>query len=71
MSIFWPKNAGFLQKNADISKIKGALVPKLYFLKLHMNVYLRAKFQVLEQVLDGGGRGRGNFTPPPHLKTNP
>ena len=31
MSIFWPKNAGFLQKNADISKIKVALVPKVIF----------------------------------------
>ena len=29
--LFWPKNADFLQKNADISKIKRALVLKVIF----------------------------------------
>ena len=35
----------FLQKNADISKIKEVLVINK-FLKLHMFLYLRTKFQV-------------------------
>ena len=29
--LFWPKNADFLQKNSDISKIKEALVLKVIF----------------------------------------
>ena len=37
--LFWPKNAGFLQKNADTTKIK-----KTLNMKLNMDVYLCAKF---------------------------
>ena len=40
------KNADFLQKNADISKIKKGLgTKKAYFLKLNMCVNLRTTFQ--------------------------
>ena len=58
--LFWPKNADFLQKkkNADISKIKKVLVLTVYFLKLHMDVYLRAKFKIssiIQRVVDKGG----------------
>ena len=51
MLIFCKKNADSLQKNADISKIKRALVPHGIFLKLHMCVYLRTKFQVSSIIL--------------------
>ena len=45
------KKKTFLTKNADISKMKTALVQKVYFLKLHVGVYLRAKFQVSRIIL--------------------
>ena len=57
------------KKDTDISKIKSALVLKLYFLKLHMYVYLRTKFQVSSIIQKSfrqwpGMRGGGcNFTP--------
>ena len=37
----------------------------VYFLKLHMGVYLRAKFEVSSVILTGFRRGGGNFTPHP------
>ena len=44
----------------------------VYFLKLHMGVYLRTKFEVSSVILTGFRRGGGNFTPTPsHLKTKP
>ena len=52
----------FLQKNADIGKIKGARHWKVYLLELHMDVYLRAKFEVSSIILTSfrfGGRGGG------------
>ena len=52
----------FSKKNADISKIKRALVLK--GMKLHMCVYLRAKFQVSSIILTSFRQG-GSFTPPP------
>ena len=43
---------------------------KVYFLKLHMNVYLRANFEASSIILihsfRQGGWGGGNFTPIPH-----
>ena len=65
------KKADFLQENANISKIKTVLVLKVYFLELHMGVYLRTNFQVSSiiltsfrqrkdkgrRVLGGGGGG--------------
>ena len=45
-TIFLPENADFFAKKADISKIKGTLVLKGIFLKLHIWVYLRATFEV-------------------------
>ena len=52
----------FSKKNADVSKIKRALVLK--GMKLHMCVYLRAKFQVSSIILTSFRQG-GSFTPPP------
>ena len=43
-----------MQKNADISKIKGT---EVYFLKLHMGVYLRVKFEVSSIILTGFRQG--------------
>ena len=54
----------FLQKNADISKIKRALVLKIYLLK-HMCVYLRAKSEVSSIILTSFRQGEGVS------KTNP
>ena len=45
----------FLPKNADISKIKSALIPKgifVYFLTLQMCVYLLTKFNVSNIILN-------------------
>ena len=66
-----PKNADFFsKKNADISKITGAFVLKLYFLKLNMGVYLRTKFEVYRIVLTSFRQG-GSFTsfPTPQKRT--
>ena len=49
MVLSWTKSANFLQKNA---------------LKLHIDVYLRAKFEVSSIILTSFRQG-GNFTPPP------
>ena len=46
-----PKNADFLQKNTDISKINRDLVLKVYFLKLFMCEHLHAKFDVSSIIL--------------------
>ena len=35
---------------------------KVYFLKLHMRVYLRAKFEVSSIILTSFIQGGGNFT---------
>ena len=42
--LFWPRNADFFQKM--LTSTKGPWYYKVYFLKLHMSVYLRVKFQV-------------------------
>ena len=48
----------FLQKNADISKIKEVLVLNLFFfMKLHMCVYLRSKFQASSIILKSFRQG--------------
>ena len=52
--LFWLKSANFLQKNADISKIKRALVLKGIFSE---TAYLRAKFQVSTIILTSFRRG--------------
>ena len=76
------KKADFLQENANIRKIKTVLVLKVYFLELHMGVYLRTNFQVSSIILTsfrqrkdmgrrGVGGGGGNFIIPHHLKTGP
>ena len=69
--LFLPKNADFLQKTADITKIKRALVLKGIFLKLHMGMLLCTKFQVSSIILTSF-RQRGNFTssPPTHTHTH-
>ena len=61
------KNIFCKKKNADISKTKGALVLKLYFLKLDMCVYLRTKFQVSSVILTSFRQGWGvGGNPPPN-----
>ena len=60
MVLFWTKNANFSQKNTDITKITlnfGDVTYKVYFLKLHMGVYLRAKFEVPSIILTGFRQG--------------
>ena len=52
------------------AKLRGPWYQKLYFLKLHMNVYLRAKFQVSIISLRSFRQG-GNFIPPPNSKRTP
>ena len=48
----------FLQKNADISKIKEVLVLNFFFfMKLHMCVYLRSKFQASSIILTSFRQG--------------
>ena len=66
------KKADFLQENANISKIKTVLVLKVYFLELHMGVYLRTNFQVSSIILtsfrqrkDMGRRGGGGIVSSP------
>ena len=54
---FWTKNAIFLLKNADISKIKDIKALKVYFLKLHMGMYLRAKFEASSIILTSFRQG--------------
>ena len=46
-----------MQQNAEISKIRRASVLKVYFLKLHKCVYLRAKFQVSSIILTSFRQG--------------
>ena len=73
------KKADFLQENANISKIKTVLVLKVYFLELHMGVYLRTNFQVSSIILtsfrqrkDMGRRGGGGIlSSPTTLKRAP
>ena len=43
---------------------------KVYFIKLHMGVYLRAKFEVSSIILISF-RQVGNFTPPPLPQNEP
>ena len=55
--LFWPKNADFLQKDADISKIKRALVRKGKFSETTYECVLSAKFQVSTVTLTSFRRG--------------
>ena len=59
-----------LQKIVDISKIKGVLYQKLYFLKLHMSLYVHTKFQVSSLILTRFRQGV-NLPHPPTTKRNP
>ena len=59
----------FLQKSADIRKIKMALVVKGIFLKLNKCVYLRAKFKVSSIILTSFRQGV--ILAPTNLKTHP
>ena len=52
------------------AKMRGPRHYKVYFLKLHMGVYLHAKFEVSSIILTGFRQG-GNFTPPPTSKRTP
>ena len=52
------------------AKLRGPWYEKVYFLKLHMSVYLRAKFQVSSITLTSFRKG-DNFTPHPTSKRTP
>ena len=69
----------FLPKMVRSAKLSGYWYQKTYFVKLHICVYLRTKFQVSSKILTtlrqgrgwwGGGRGNCLLPPPPDLKTN-
>ena len=64
------KNADFLQENADISKIKGALVLKVIFSETTYGCVLT--YQISSVILKNF-RQEFNFTtaPPTHIKMNP
>ena len=51
------KNANFLQKIAGISKIRGPWYGNIYFLNLHICMYLRAKFQISSIILTSFRQG--------------
>ena len=55
---FYQKMVIFCKKNAGISKIQRALVPKSIFLKLHMCVYLPTKFEISSKILRRFRQGR-------------
>ena len=62
-----------MQKNVGISKIKKAWYSKVHFLKLHMCVYLHAKFQFSSIIVTGFRQVEGGviLTPPPTSKWTP
>ena len=63
--MFWPRRHWLFAKNADISKIKRALVLKGMFSEtIYVCVYLCAKFEVSSIILTSFRQG-GNFTPLP------
>ena len=66
---FGQKTLIFCKKNAGISKSKRAEALKVYFLKLHMGVYLRAKFEVYSIILTSFREGI--VLPPPPSKRTP
>ena len=45
-------------------KLRGLRHRKVYFLKLHMGLYLRVKFEVPSIILTSFRQGGGNFTLP-------
>ena len=59
--LFLPKSADFLQKNADISETKRALLLKGVFSETTYVVYLYTKFQVASIIFRPGR----NLPPPP------
>ena len=72
--LFWPKNTDFLQKMLTSARLRGPWYKKVYFLKLHMIAYLRAKFQVSSIILTSFRQGVIPPTPSPqneHLKSPP
>ena len=66
--LFWTKNAIFLRKKMLASaKLREPRYKKLYFLKLHIDVYLPAKFEVSSIILTSFRQGGGNS---PHTPQN-
>ena len=53
------------------AKLRGPRHYKVYFLKLHMGVYLRAKFEVSSITLIGLRQGEGVILPPPPPQNEP
>ena len=68
--LFWPKNTDFLKKMLTSARLMGPWYKKVYFLKLHMIVYLRAKFQVSSIILTSFRQG-GNSPDPLTSKRTP
>ena len=71
--LLWVKVPFLQKKNAGISRIKRTLALKVYFVKLHMCVSLRTKFQASTIILISFRHG-GVILPPPQnepLKSPP
>ena len=70
--LFWTKNAIFLRKKMLASaKLREPRYKKLYFLKLHIDVYLPAKFEVSRIILTSFRQGGGGNSPPHTSKQTP
>ena len=70
--IILAKKRYFLHKSANISKVKRALVLKgIFLMKIHMSVYLRAKFEVSSITLMSFRLGRIILPPPPTSNRTP
>ena len=69
--LFWPKNANFCKNMVVSAKLRGAWNQKVCFLKLHMCMYLRAKFEISRLILTSFDRRKGSFPPTPYPQPPP
>ena len=70
--LFLQKMLIFYKKILTSAKLRGSWYQKVYFLKLHMDLYLRTKFQVSSIIVTTFSRGRGGglFYAPSHTPEN-